>query len=870
MAKRSLSASSEGRKRAKQAFERTGWTQEYLAAEVGLFTRQSVWKFFSGRPIDRSVFMSICERLNLNWEEIVDRTAFTSTSFEPEEPVSPSLLETVSAAPSEVAPHLAHISLDELVQYLRENLREALRAQCSVVQSIFDLSQPRRLEQIYTPLQVLPRLNHERWLEVADLQRPDQSGRVNLQTLNAARIPAIAIVDRYPKLVILGKPGAGKTTFLQHLAISSDEGKYYPNSVPLFIQLRHFVAEAQAHQNFSLLDYIHRRWLIAGISHAQTEQILQAGRALLLLDALDEIPPISVTQTLASLQEFFAVYFENAVILTCRLASQEYFFRGFHYVELSDFDDQSIATFAKQWFAALHADQQTNYSSPSSPPLNQATDTNAPSFTNSLNEEFASPGELQAQRFLDALNRPENQAIRELGVTPILLNLICSVYQERQNFPLQRAKLYQAGLDTLLVRWDNARGIQRDHTYRNLSLADKIKLLSQIAAELFEAERFFFEKEEVLTIIARYLEETFEGAATSDHETLRLDSEAVLRSITLQHGLLIEQARDIYSFSHLTFQEYFTARKIAASPSPVCLDLALKNLADRVFNVRWREVILLTASLVSQADQLLCHLLHRIQQELYEQPDLMAHLAAIHTKVSTCSPGHPLQRNPAAMRAFYFTLFNQRDLNLAIALEPRFANELPPDLALDLALARTLMLAENLCQEPIFRNILSLSFNLELNNRFNLDAEFVVALSHLKAALPDPRQNKGSLAVWWQTEGEKWVQQFKRCIFKYRHFAAPWPWTRSPRMRWGEVYQAYCFLLACLDGDTQVSAHTRSYIVSQVLALPTQPAPLQTIDVNNGKNGNDAQTHESETTAIRPDDWRSPHPDWDARDYRNG
>jgi predicted NACHT family NTPase len=50
--------------------------------------------------------------------------------------------------------------------------------------------------------------------------------------------------------------------------------------------------------------------------------------------------------------------------------------------------------------------------------------------------------------------------------------------------------------------------------------------------------------------------------AQEDEEALQLDSEAVLKSIEAQHGLLVERARGIYSFSHLTFQEYFTAKQI--------------------------------------------------------------------------------------------------------------------------------------------------------------------------------------------------------------------------------------------------------------------------------------------------------------------
>jgi predicted NACHT family NTPase len=79
MARRSLQASPEGIKKAKLAFMRTGWTQEYFASEVGLETRQPIWKFFAGKPIDRNVFVEICFRLNLELEEI----AIPLEGFEP-------------------------------------------------------------------------------------------------------------------------------------------------------------------------------------------------------------------------------------------------------------------------------------------------------------------------------------------------------------------------------------------------------------------------------------------------------------------------------------------------------------------------------------------------------------------------------------------------------------------------------------------------------------------------------------------------------------------------------------------------------------------------------------------------------------------
>ncbi|WP_442949791.1 hypothetical protein [Nostoc sp.] len=64
MVKRSLQASLTGIQEAKRAFSLKGWTQENLALEVDLKTRQPIWRFFSGRPVERHTFIEICSVLS--------------------------------------------------------------------------------------------------------------------------------------------------------------------------------------------------------------------------------------------------------------------------------------------------------------------------------------------------------------------------------------------------------------------------------------------------------------------------------------------------------------------------------------------------------------------------------------------------------------------------------------------------------------------------------------------------------------------------------------------------------------------------------------------------------------------------------------
>jgi predicted NACHT family NTPase len=165
------------------------------------------------------------------------------------------------------------------------------------------------------------------------------------------------------------------------------------------------------------------------------------------------------------------------------------------------------------------------------------------------------------------------------------------------DFPSSRAKLYQEGLDILLRRWDESRGIQRNEVYGGLNLEDKKKLLNRVAAVTFEKNRYFFEQDE----IERYIADYFSNLLNTKTERSQQYSEAVLKSIESQHGLLIERAQGIYSFSHLTFHEYFTAREIITTSDPY----ALKNWVSHVAEKRWREVFLLAVGMSPNADDLL-------------------------------------------------------------------------------------------------------------------------------------------------------------------------------------------------------------------------------------------------------------------------
>ncbi|HEY9624246.1 MAG TPA: NACHT domain-containing protein, partial [Crinalium sp.] len=479
MGKRSLKASAIGIAKAKHAFQRREWTQEYLASAVGLQTRQSIWKFFSGKPIERHLFVDICFQLDLDWEDIAERLQYDSPLMVDIE------VEDVQSAST----------IDELVQEVRSHLNPIIQAQCGTLQTAIDLAQPLALEHVYTDVELLPCLTNQRWLEVTDLQPSAITDQPPLLTSAQTRIPALQAVAQQIRLLILGKPGAGKTTFLQHLALLCNAGNAFSHCVPAFVSLRDLAAKLNDN-SFNFVQYISQQWSACQLSHEKILTLLQEGRVLLLLDGLDEVSGDIQTQLSSQIQTFADTYSKNPLIVTCRLAAQDYYFRGFTVMEMADFAPSQITTFVQKWFTS----------------------------TNSANPEI---GAAKAEQFLEQIQRPEHQSIRELAVTPILLHLACLVFQERSAFPKKRSRLYQTGLDILLVRWDKARGIQRDQTY-HLSVSDRVNILSQIAATTFEQGKYFFEKAEIIPIIASYLG-TLPDSDT-DPETLWLNSEAVLQT----------------------------------------------------------------------------------------------------------------------------------------------------------------------------------------------------------------------------------------------------------------------------------------------------------------------------------------------------
>ncbi len=605
MSKPALKASSEGVKQAQEAFTQRRFTQESLAHHLGC-NRSVISKFFNGESIWEKYFTGICQELGIDWQKIV-------SGYVP-----------------------------PLVQEVRSKVRELIQEWCGSMR-ILDMTQPIKLSQIYTHVNILEKLTATRRKTIDELLKEceyEDFDRFGLGKVVEEKVPGVDAVNKYKKLIVLGKPGAGKTTFLKYLAIQCNQGNFQSNLVPIFIPLKYF---AEASDKPSLFEYIKQQYSGCDVTAEQFDYVFKHGLALILLDGLDEVSIEHQERILKEVRNFSRIFFENHYIITCRIAAWEYTFDKFIEVEVADFDEQQVNEFAQHWFDSK---------------LVKSAD------------------------FINCLN--QNNRAYQLAVTPLLLTLLCLVFEESGCLPNNRSELYREGLYILLKKWDAKRGIHRDEFYEKMSPTRKEDLLSRIAFTTFE--NYFFTPGEVKNIVEKYL------SKISVHDNIpksQVDVEELLNSIESQHGLVIERAKGIYSFSHITFHEYFIAKRIV-SLSPQLDDESLqdeespnikelKKLVNQITNSKWQQVFLLVAEMLPDAEKLFLLMKQKADGILANNNRLQLYLRNVNEQSQLLQ--HPFEfsddsarnRFYAAMRAFYFDIDYKidQDRQLCIALDVR-------------------------------------------------------------------------------------------------------------------------------------------------------------------------------------------------------
>lgn len=399
---------------------------------------------------------------------------------------------------------------------------------------------------------------------------------------------AVAHIFHNNKIILLGDPGSGKSTLLRYLAyifthqwlapetnwlqqlhwqsIKTDkvaqaaeitrsvefdslfeaESELIDNQwtepapIPVFLDMRDF-----ARTTFSPTDPL-ALWRFFESRLAQDalegcaptlKRLAEQGRVIFMLDGVDEVPAKerpSIWQAIGALED--GIYGSNRWIATCRILSYvaEETPKGIPVQTLLPFNSEQINQFITAWYGAMYDAGQM-----------------------SRDEAEQKTGNLQT-----AVQRPR---LQPLAQNPMLLTIMALVQTFYGTLPDERAKLYQACVETLLLRWQRHKE------------ADSETELPDVLAQLDTTKE---ELERLLWAIAWQAHK-----AASDREEAADIPEWELLQIAREHLGSLGKAEDfltyterrahlllarggqnerVYTFPHRTFQEYLAACHLAA------------------------------------------------------------------------------------------------------------------------------------------------------------------------------------------------------------------------------------------------------------------------------------------------------------------
>ncbi len=408
------------------------------------------------------------------------------------------------------------------------------------------------LEKVFVELRVAPQSVAQ--LSPALLSAEGLTGKRSVWELLVSRHGA------FRSLAIIGPPGSGKTTVLRHLALIFAQNKQRRHErrcrafVPMLLFLRSHAEAVTADDPPTLAELVTDFERKAGLKPPAEwfERKLRQGKALVLFDGLDEIADAEKRRRVINwVAKQIERYGESHFVVTSRphgyktnplLAATV--------LEVQPFTLEQVERFVVGWYLANEV-------------LSSGKD----------DAGVRQDAEKQGQDLLQRLRNAPTLAA--LAVNPLLLTMIAMVHRPRGALPGRRVELYGEICDVLLGHWQAGKGLKA-----KLTPAQSRAVLQPLAFHLMVGRKREFTAEEAAKNIREPLVEV-QGAGADPVEFLEV--------VKNTSGLVLESEIGLYSFAHLTFQEYLAAAHLLDRRDPTLLPADVKDSW-------WHETIRLYAA----------------------------------------------------------------------------------------------------------------------------------------------------------------------------------------------------------------------------------------------------------------------------------
>ncbi|MGA5507791.1 NACHT domain-containing protein [Streptomyces umbrinus] len=361
-------------------------------------------------------------------------------------------------------------------------------------------------------------------------------------------LPADEALAEQDLVLLRGVAGSGKTTLVQWLAVTAARGER-GDRIPFVLPLRTLVRRPEGLPAPAGFLAAVRVPFHDAAPDAWPDRVLTAGRGLLLVDGIDEIPESDRERTRRWLRDLIDAYPGNQWLVTSRpSAVREDWLAadGFTELALSPMSREDVTAFVERWHRAARI---------GAPDTERLT-----AYETSL---------LDAVRTKPDLGR--------LATNPLMCGLICALHRDRRGYlPHGRQELYDAALSMLLSRRDQERDML-PHDDIRLTELPQIQLLQRLAYWLIRNNQAEMDRERAERIIADALPSLPAVASQGD-------APEIYRHLLIRSGLLRAPALGTVEFVHRTFQDYLGAK---AAVEDGDFGLLVRNAADH----QWSDVI---------------------------------------------------------------------------------------------------------------------------------------------------------------------------------------------------------------------------------------------------------------------------------------